>query len=192
VELAVLRKTRTPAHPVRPAPRFLSADRSTQTAGWADYNGDGWLDLYIGNEATDRPTPGQRFENNRDGTFREVTRETGTAVVGYLKGVAWGDIGNDGWLDLMVLGYRFLRPRTCAADVAAEYLGLPYQAELPRLYRNLGDGTFRDVTRDARLSAKGIRRHGLSGRPPLPTSTATRPPVPAGADRGHHTLERNA
>lgn len=185
----------------------LLANRSTQTAAWGDYNNDGWLDLYIGNESTDHPTPNQLFENNRDGTFRDVTRETSAGVVGFTKGVAWGDIDNDGrldlyvsrmdapnvllknfgpdslghwhfsditaqagvaepiesfstwfwdydndgWLDIMVLGYRYLRPRNPAADVAAEYLGLPFEAETPRLFRNNGNGTFTDVTRKVRL-----------------------------------------
>jgi hypothetical protein len=81
----------------------LLAEYPTQTASWGDYDNDGWLDLFVGNESTDQRTiPSQLFRNNRDGTFTDVGAESGVAVTGFVKAVAWGDIDNDGWLDLYV------------------------------------------------------------------------------------------
>ena len=75
----------------------------TQAASWGDYNSDGWIDLYIGNESTGRArNPSQLFRNNRDGTFTDVAQEVGAVVLGFVKGVVWGDIDNDGRLDLYI------------------------------------------------------------------------------------------
>jgi hypothetical protein len=175
----------------------------TQTAAWGDFDNDGWLDLFVGNEASrQHPHPCELYRNNGDGTFTEVAAGVGAQISGYVKGVTWGDYDNDGrldlyisrlsaanvllhnegpdaegkwrftdatafagvgepvtsfptwfwdydndgWLDIFVSGYR-----ADAGDVAAEYLGLPFKAERPRLYRNNGDGTFADVTVGAGL-----------------------------------------
>jgi len=99
----------------------------SQAGAWADYDGDGDLDLYIGNEGTaDAVYPSQLFQNQGDGTFRDVAVAAGVAFPGYAKGVAWGDYDDDGDPDLYV---------SCVGP--------------NRLYRNQGDGTFRDVTADA-------------------------------------------
>jgi len=74
----------------------------TQTAVWFDYNGDGALDLFIGNETgrNDSPQPCELYRNNGNGTFTEVAAECGVAVVGFIKAVASGDFNNDGRPDL--------------------------------------------------------------------------------------------
>ncbi len=75
----------------------------TQTAAWADYDNDGWLDLFVGHESLpDDPHPSQLFHNNHDGTFTEVGAANGLASLGYVKGVAWGDFNNDGRPDLYI------------------------------------------------------------------------------------------
>lgn len=75
----------------------------TQTAVWFDFNGDGWLDLFVGNESTpDHARPCELFRNNRDGTFTECAANTGADVVGFVKGVACGDYDNDGRPDLYI------------------------------------------------------------------------------------------
>ncbi|RMH17580.1 MAG: hypothetical protein D6696_15475 [Acidobacteria bacterium] len=86
----------------------------TQAAAWADYDLDGDLDLYVGNEgsaagvnlglaaAGDGDYPANLFRNNGDGTFTDVARQAGVANERFAKGVAWGDYDNDGDPDLYV------------------------------------------------------------------------------------------
>lgn len=87
----------------------------TQTAAWADIDGDGDLDLYVGNESSagevyswslvenpGRAFPSQLFRNNGDGTFTDVARIAGVTNMRYAKGVAWGDYDDDGDPDLYV------------------------------------------------------------------------------------------
>ncbi|MBO0757514.1 MAG: CRTAC1 family protein, partial [Bradyrhizobiaceae bacterium] len=81
----------------------------TQTAVWADFNNDGLLDLFVGNEivrdkvAWPENTPNFRlYINNGDGTFTDVGSETGIDVGGMIKGATADDYDNDGWQDLYV------------------------------------------------------------------------------------------
>jgi len=78
----------------------------TQTAAWADYDLDGDLDLYVGNEDPDGTSyPSQLFRNDLDaqgGGFTDVTAETGTANYRFAKAVTWGDYDDDGDPDLYV------------------------------------------------------------------------------------------
>lgn len=101
----------------------------TQTASWADFDNDGDLDLYIGNEQTDptRRFPCQLFRNNGDETFTDIAAESGVENFGFTKGVIWGDYDNDRFPDLYVSN-----------------AGHPN-----RLYHNNGDGTFSDVASEA-------------------------------------------
>ena len=194
----------------------------TQTAAWGDFDNDGWIDLFVGNESSqpkglvggwanasvardvDPATlehPCELFRNNGDGTFTNVAAQVGVEAIGYTKGVAWGDYNNDGrvdlhvsrfgqpnllyrndgaapsdsssygwsftevadsagvseptwsfptwffdydndgWLDIFVAGYR----THGVVGVAADYIAMRTPAERPRLYHNNGDGTFTDV-----------------------------------------------
>jgi hypothetical protein len=75
----------------------------TQTAAWADFDGDGWLDLYLGHESSrEENAPSGLYRNNRDGTFTDIAAKAGVAEMGFVKGVAWGDYNNDGRPDLYV------------------------------------------------------------------------------------------
>ncbi len=98
----------------------------TQTAAWGDYDNDGWLDLFVGNESYGgRIHRCELFHSNgraEDLQFSEVAEATGVAVVGYVKGAAWGDYDNDGLIDLYVsrlTGTNFL----FANDGANEFGG---------------------------------------------------------------------
>ncbi len=189
----------------------------TQAAAWADYDNDGHLDLFIGNESTGSEIhPCELYRNNGDGTFSNLAASLGLARAGYVKGVAWGDIDNDGdpdlylsrmdagnllyrndgpgpsagegaaghpswrfvevgqqagvreprksfatwfwdydndgWQDLFAAGYS-LKPDFSGslAEAVKAFLGLPHQGEFSRLFRNNGDGTFSDVSREAGL-----------------------------------------
>ncbi len=77
----------------------------TQTASWADFNLDGHVDLFIGNEsyANSLGGPSHRSElwlNNRNGTFSEISAKVGINLDEFVKGVVWGDVNNDGLPDL--------------------------------------------------------------------------------------------
>ena len=112
----------------------------TQTAAWFDYNGDGWLDLFVGNESTPEETaPCELFRNNTDGTFTECAAAAGLAVVGFVKGVACGDFNNDGRPDLYLsrLGEPNLLFRNDGPKVGGD---------------QKGDWRFTDVTATAKVA----------------------------------------
>lgn len=98
----------------------------SQTASWGDYDNDGDLDLYVGNE-TSRTlrAPSQLFRNNGDGTFTDLAPFAGVMNHGYAKAVIWGDYDGDRLLDLYVSN----------------------SGGNNRLYRNTGRGTFVDEAR---------------------------------------------
>ncbi len=89
----------------------------THAAAFADFDNDGWLDLFVGNESGKQSHPCQLFLNQGDGRFVDAAPAVGVDHVGFVKGVAWGDIDNDGLIDLYVS--QFYRENV--------------------LYRNLGD-----------------------------------------------------
>jgi hypothetical protein len=103
------------------------------TASWVDYDCDGRLDLFIGYNLGgmfDRRCPNRLFHNNGDGTFTDVTEESGLASVFTTIGSCWGDYNNDGFPDLFL----------------SSGLGRP------QLFRNNGNGTFTDVSIPAGLT----------------------------------------
>ncbi len=75
----------------------------TQAVTWLDFDGDGWLDLFIGNESSEGDDhPCELYRNNGDGTFTECAVNSGVALVGFVKGVTSGDYDNDGRPDLYI------------------------------------------------------------------------------------------
>ena len=74
----------------------------TQASRWFDFDNDGWLDVFIGNESTDPSDPDwcELYRNNRNGTFTECAKQVGIQVKEFVKGVACGDYDNDGRPDL--------------------------------------------------------------------------------------------
>ncbi len=101
----------------------LYSEVPSQAYAWGDYNNDGWIDLFVGREAYPKtaatlfPTtvpwlapdsddrPSQLFLNMKDGTFRDVTAVSEISVRAVVKGVVWGDVNNDGLLDLYLSTY---------------------------------------------------------------------------------------
>ena len=119
----------------------------------ADFDNDGWPDLYVTNYG-----PNQLLRNNRDGTFSDVTRAAGVGDEGWSVSAAFLDYDRDGWLDLYVGNYLEygLGGRTACATVtgAPDYCSpLNYPPQKDSLFRNLGDGTFRDLSLPAGLEA---------------------------------------
>lgn len=76
----------------------------TQTATWNDFNNDGWLDVFIGNESTslDDINACELYINNRNGTFTNMSVESNANVQNFVKGVTSGDYDNDGWQDIFL------------------------------------------------------------------------------------------
>jgi hypothetical protein len=74
----------------------------SQTSRWFDYDGDGWLDLFIGHETVDPADPDwcELYHNNRDGTFTECAKVCGIRIAAFVKAVACADYDNDGRPDL--------------------------------------------------------------------------------------------
>lgn len=74
----------------------------TQASVWFDYDGDGWLDLFVGNETPDPkdPDPCELFHNNRNGTFTDCASKCGLALERFVKGVVSADYDQDGRPDL--------------------------------------------------------------------------------------------
>lgn len=105
----------------------------TQTATWNDFNNDGWLDVFIGNESMlpDFLHPCELYINNTDGTFRNIASIAKCHYIGFVKGVTSGDYDNDGWMDIFI------------STINGERL----------LFKNEGQTgkeiSFRDVTREA-------------------------------------------
>jgi hypothetical protein len=103
----------------------------------ADYDNDGYVDFYVSN------TVGANFlyHNNHDRTFTEIAKQAGVQTPYYSFATWFFDYDNDGWPDLFVDDYL-----PSVDQVMRSYLGLPYQAETVKLYRNLHNGAFQDVT----------------------------------------------
>ena len=108
-----------------------------------DYDNDGYPDIYV---STFR---GQHylFHNNHDRTFTDVTRQAGVELQGPTFGAWFFDYDNDGWPDLFVGGYY-----SSLEDIASGYLGRPQEGESLHLYKNLGNGKFREVTAETGLN----------------------------------------
>lgn len=116
-----------------------------------DYDNDGYLDLYITALEGDR-----LFHNEGNGTFRDVTRPAGVTNAKFGTSVAWLDYDRDGQLDVFVENYVDWSPEKdlwCSLDGETKSYCTPesYNGASSVLYRNLGNGTFADVTRQAGL-----------------------------------------
>lgn len=128
-----------------------SDDGYGMAASAADYDNDGFQDLYVCNYGESI-----LYHNNKDGTFTDVTLKAGLASPGWTLAAPWFDYNGDGRLDLFVVHYleydKGAFQRTGAYYKADGFPGpLSYPGQPDHLYRNNGDGTFTDVTKDAGL-----------------------------------------
>jgi len=107
----------------------------SQTATWADFNNDGWLDVFIGNETTpgDENHPCQLFINNKNGTFTEMAARAGCDVVKFVKGATSGDYDNDGRTDIFLStlnGDKILLKNITGKDGVVKFQNVSEQAGL--------------------------------------------------------------
>jgi hypothetical protein len=133
------------------------ADRISVGATFADYDNDGWADLFV----TTTRGGNVLWRNRGDGTFADLTAAAGLSHVGHSQAAVFFDYDNDGDLDLFLTNTAHWT--TDVFDSAAGYFeGKPDLGSLltsPKesniLYRNNGDGTFTDVTDRAGLRGRG-------------------------------------
>jgi len=120
-------------------------DRTAFTKGVvaADYDNDGYVDFYVSNLDGDNFL----YHNNHDRTFTDMAQKAGVQKP-WKSFAAWFfDYDNDGWPDLFVTSYY-----VSVDESVRSYLGLTPNAETLKLYKNLGNGTFRDVTAEVGLN----------------------------------------
>ena len=140
----------------------VANDRWGYGCSVADYDNDGWPDIYVGNYGKNR-----LFHNNHNGTFTDMAEKAGVTLGNWSPGSTWGDYDGDGLLDLYVTGYvHFDRALSAAlaqgsANAACAYRGAPVNCgprglpgEPDHLFHNNGDGTFTDVTVKAGVEDK--------------------------------------
>ena len=124
-----------------------------------DYDNDGHVDLFLANFG-----PDQLWRNRGDGTFEDATEKAGIGDARWGVSASFADYDGDGFLDLMIanyLDYSYGVHKACLTERGERDYCLPhaYRPALHRLYRNHGDGTFRDSSVAAGLGE--ARGNGL-------------------------------
>src|SRR5580698_8168899 len=136
----------------------------------ADYDNDGWPDIFVSNFGKNR-----LYHNNHDGTFTDVAGKAGVQLGNWSTGATWGDYDGDGRLDLFVPGYvHFDRDKLPSSgeaglpDMFCTFRGVAVncgprglKGEPDHLFHNNGDGTFTDVSEKAGVADKPAY-YGLS------------------------------
>ncbi|MGC2695763.1 MAG: CRTAC1 family protein [Candidatus Angelobacter sp.] len=134
----------------------------------ADYDNDGWLDIYVTNITDEYMKEcNMLWHNNGDGTFTDVSKETGTCETGWGWAAKFADLDNDGWQDLFVVnGLRSAGPEsyvplllpvitTPGLDITdvnnwpniGNRTWSGYQRK--KLFHNLGNGSFKNIAPEA-------------------------------------------
>jgi hypothetical protein len=127
----------------------------------ADYDGDGWQDLYVTNYGGNI-----LYHNNGNGTFTDVTEKAGVAAQGWSTCAVWFDYNNDGKLDLFVSGFVFYdkSQKILCTDEArsSSYYCVPrlFKPRQSYLFHNNGNGTFTDVSRESGIAASPGKSFG--------------------------------
>ena len=130
----------------------------------ADYDNDGWPDIFVSNFGKNR-----LYHNNHDGTFTDVAEKAGVTLGNWSTGSTWGDYDGDGRLDLFVAGYLhwdWNNPPAKGGEGGSSnsfctFRGEPtacgprgLKGEPDHLFHNNGDGTFTDVSEKAGVADK--------------------------------------
>jgi len=127
----------------------------------ADYDNDGYQDLYVTNYG-----PNVLYHNNGDGTFTDVTQKAGVGDPLWSTSCAFLDYDNDGDVDLYVVNYLEFSVETSTwwevngvrtyCSPPDQFAGSVFHGEPDTLYRNNGDGTFTEITKEAKISCIGV------------------------------------
>ena len=116
-----------------------------------DVDNDGFVDVYLSNYG-----PDTLYRNRGDGTFEDISSEANISGDGWSTSAAFCDYDDDGYLDIYVTSYVEYNPavKCFGQDGTHEYCGpQSFPGEADVLYRNSGDGRFRNVS-----TSSGIRR----------------------------------
>jgi len=139
----------------------LDVEMYAMGVGIADYDDDGLPDVYVTAMDGDR-----LFHNEGHGHFKDVTAASGIHNANFGTSVAWLDYDRDGKADLVVANYVQWTAATdvwCSADGKSKSYCTPesYKGESLRLYHNLGNGRFEDVTKKAGLDNAASKSLGI-------------------------------
>ena len=116
-------------------PQVALDDVDTGGAVWADYDNDGWLDLYVLNHGAN-----VLFRNEGGEGFSDVTAHAGVGDAGKGTTATWGDFDGDSFLDLYVVNW------SCFPECGDPNITREHDEARDTLYHNQGDGTFVDIT----------------------------------------------
>ena len=128
----------------------------------ADYDGDGWQDLYVTNYG-----PNYLYRNNGDGSFSDVAESAGVLAPGWSTSGVWFDYDGDGSLDLFVCSFvrydRSLSRRCFDRLRKRTYYCLPtlFDPTPSHLFRNDGNGRFTDVSRESGIAGHPGKAFGV-------------------------------
>ena len=134
----------------------VANDRWGYGCAVGDYDNDGWPDIYVTNNGSNR-----LYHNNHDGTFTDTAEKAGVTVGTWSTGATFGDYDGDGRLDLFVDGYARIdlsNPPISGSKAvgyaACQFRGVQVmcgprglKGEQDHLFHNNGDGTFTDVSK---------------------------------------------
>ena len=118
----------------------------------ADYDGDGWVDLYVTSYGRNL-----LYRNNGNATFTDVTEKAGTGAPGWSTCAVWFDYDNDSKLDLFVSSFVYYDKTLnvlCTDDINRRYYCIPrhYKPRASYLFHNNGNGTFTDVSKKSGIA----------------------------------------
>ena len=134
--------------------RDVTASSGIEVSGFgmgacsADYDNDGWPDLYVTSVGGNR-----LYHNTGKNGFADVTLQAGVVAGMWSSSCAFGDIDNDGYVDLYVTRYVDFTPENnkyCSFDKLTAYCHPNVYSPMHNiLYRNNGDGTFTDISKES-------------------------------------------